>query len=407
MKYKKIELSMRLHTKRMKRVAAWILTICMLLSCFISYDVVNAEEVEITSPSCILMEASTGTIIYEKNADEKLKPASVTKVMTLLLAFEAIANGKMTLEDTVTISEHAASMEGSRCFFEAGEQQTVEDIIKCIIIASGNDTAVAMGEHLAGSEQAFVEMMNARAAELGMTNTHFENACGLDAKGHVTTSRDIAIMTRELTVNHPKIFEYSTIWMDSITHVTRRGSKEFTLANTNKFLRQYNGATGLKTGYTSVARYSISATATRDGVDLIAVVMGSETKEIRNEEAGKLMDYGFAKCQIYKDDNPFQEVNDIPVAGGKKTMVKCKKEGSFSYVFTNGEDLKAVEKKVALLELKAPIKAGDVIGSVNYTYQGNSVGAVDILAEEDIEKVDFLYCFTKVLYRFMALEMQG
>ncbi len=386
-----------------RRGFVWACAVIIGLSLFGVPTKAKGEEIDISSPSCILMEASTGTIIYEKNADEKLKPASVTKVMTLLLAFEAIDSGKMKMDDIVTISEYAASMEGSRCFFEAGEQQTVEDIIKCIIIASGNDTAVAMGEHLAGSEPAFVEMMNARAAELGMTNTHFENACGLDADGHVTTSRDIAIMTRELTVNHPKIFEYSTIWMDSIVHVTRRGSKEFTLANTNKFLKQYTGATGLKTGYTSVAKYSISATATREDVDLIAVVMGSETKEIRNEEAGKLLDYGFAKCQIYKDASPYNLVGDIPVAGGKKTMVKYKKDGAFSCVFVHGEDINSVEKKVDLLELKAPIKNGDVLGSVTYLYQGNPVGAIDIIADEDIEKIDFTHCLTRVLYRFMAL----
>ena len=259
---------------------------------------VHAEELELESPSVIMMEPSTGQILYEKNADEQRHPASVTKVMTLLLIFDEIAEGHMQLTDTVTISAHAASMGGSQCFFEEGETQIVEDMIKCIIIASGNDAAVAMGEHIAGSEEAFVQQMNERAAELNMTNTHFENACGLDAEGHLTTARDIAIMSRELTVKHPEIFQYSTIWMDSITHVTQRGSSDFGLSNTNKLLKTYPYCTGLKTGYTSEAGFSISATATKDGIDLIAVVMGAGTKEIRNQEVCKLFDYGYANCSL-------------------------------------------------------------------------------------------------------------
>lgn len=203
-------------------------------------------ELDISSRSAILMEANSGKIIYEKNADEMLRPASVTKVMTLLLIFESIDEGKLSMDDIVTVSEHAASMGGSQCFFEAGEQQTVNDMIKCIEIASGNDAAVAMAEHIAGSEELFVERMNERAKELGMNNTCFKNACGLEAEGHLTCARDIAIMSRELIVNHPEIKEYSTTWMDYIIHRTKRGESRFDLANTNKFLRQYNGATGLK-----------------------------------------------------------------------------------------------------------------------------------------------------------------
>ena len=265
---------------------------------FIEKELTTQVNLEIESPSAILLEAKTGTVIYEKNADEARRPASVTKVMTLLLIYESLDSGKMRKEDVVTISEHAASMGGSQCYFEPGEQQTVEDMIKCIVVASGNDAAVAMGEHLAGSEAGFVEQMNQKAAQLGMTNTHFENACGLEAEGHLTSARDIAIMSRELTLKHPDIFNYSSIWMDTIIHKTARGESEFGLANTNKLLKQYNGMTGLKTGYTSVAGYSICATASRNGVDLIAVVMGAPTKEIRNGDVTKLFDYGFVKCKI-------------------------------------------------------------------------------------------------------------
>ncbi len=389
--------------KKMKRVLAFFSAIIMALCCTPPQTAVCAEELTLMSPSAILIEASTGTVLYEKNADEKMRPASVTKVMTLLLAFEQISEGKMSMEDTVTISEHAASMEGSRCFFEAGEQQSVEDIIKCIIIASGNDTAVAMGEHIAGSEEAFVAMMNERAKELGMTNTHFENACGLEAEGHLTTARDIAIMSRELTVKHPEIFQYSTIWMDSITHVTRRGSEEFTLANTNKFLNEYTGATGLKTGYTSIAKYSMAATATRDGVDLIAVVMGAETKEIRNEEAGKLLDYGFAKCKVYEDAAPYDKVGDISIAGGKTSMVKYNTEGTFSYVFTEGEDMSQIDKTFVQDLNKAPVKKGDVVGRVVYSAAGKEFAFMPVTAAEDVAVIDYQFCFLKLLFRYMAL----
>lgn len=390
---------------RLRRLSSvWLAVLMMISVCLTSptgVQKVYAEELSLEAPSAILIEASTGTVLYEKNADEKMRPASVTKVMTLLLAFEQIGAGKMTLTDTVTISEHAASMEGSRCFFEAGEQQSVEDIIKCIIIASGNDTAVAMGEHIAGSEEAFVGMMNERAASLGMVNSHFENACGLEAKGHLTTCRDIAIMSRELTTRYPEIFEYSTIWMDSITHVTRRGSDEFTLANTNKFLKEYTGATGLKTGYTSVAKYSMAATATRDGVDLIAVVMGAETKEIRNETAGKLLDYGFAKCKVYEDAQPFANVGEIHIAGGKSSMVKYNTEGTFSHVFTGGEDMTQIEKQFVQTVDKAPVRAGEEIGNVTYSIGGNMISEFPVTALEDVEAIDYKFCFLKLLFRYM------
>lgn len=386
-------------------VLACLLSAVMALSLVLpaTFVRVRAEELVLESPSAILIEASTGTVLFEKNADERLRPASVTKVMTLLLAFEQISAGKMAMEDTVTLSEHAASMEGSRCFFEAGEQQTVEDIIKCIIIASGNDTAVAMGEHIAGSEEAFVGMMNERAKALGMTNTHFENACGLEAEGHLTTARDIAIMSRELTVKHPEIFNYSKIWMDSITHVTRRGSEEFTLANTNKFLNEYTGATGLKTGYTSIAKYSMAATATRDGVDLIAVVMGAETKEIRNADAGRLLDYGFAKCQVYEDASPYDKVGEINIAGGKASMVKYNGEGSFSYVFTNGEDMSQIEKSFVQDVDKAPVKAGDQIGRVVYRIGNRELASMPVTAACDVAAIDYQFCFLKLLFRYMAI----
>lgn len=381
------------------------------LETVISEDVVETAAIELglESPSVILMEPTTGQILYEKNADEQRHPASVTKVMTLLLTFEAIEQGKMTLSDTVTISEHAASMGGSQCFFEAGETQTVEDMIKCIIIASGNDAAVAMGEHIAGSEEGFVQMMNDKAAELGMTNTHFENACGLDAEGHLTTARDIAIMSRELTTKYPEIFNYSTIWMDTITHVTRRGSSEFGLSNTNKLLKTYPYCTGLKTGYTSEAGFSISATASKDGINLIAVVMGATTKEIRNSEVCKLFDYGFANCSLYQDEQVVPEQTMVSVLQGRQNTVSVVPEqDSFAYMLTSGQSADQMTKEYNYSEVTAPVTAGDVIGEAVYYYAGERVGAVALLAGEDVQELNFGFCYQKlILHLFCVTEKEN
>lgn len=391
-----------LWRKMKKNVICILFTLCIILTGLQIQDIrhvyaaENSTVLSLESPSCILMEASTGTILYEKNADEQMRPASVTKIMTLLLVFEAIEKGQYTLEDMVTVSEHAASMGGSQCFFEQGEQQTVEDMIKCIVIASGNDAAVAMAEFTAGSEEGFVNMMNDRAKELGMENTHFVNACGLDADGHLTTSRDIAIMSRELTVSHPEIFEYSTIWVDSIIHTTARGQSQFDLANTNKFLNQYTGATGLKTGYTSTAKYCMSATATRNGIDLIAVIMGAETKDIRNSEAGKLLDYGFGICSIYTDDNILED-NSIKIDNGIKKYVNIETVPSFHAVLLRGENADNITKELVLYDaLEAPISKGASVGYVEYSVDGRVIGTVDIQAAEDLPKITILYSMKKV-----------
>ena len=259
----------------------WIAVVMALLMTVSGCLRVSAEEeIQITSPSALLMEASTGTILYEKDADTRRHPASVTKIMTLLLIFEAIEEGKISLEESAVTSAHAKSMGGSQVFLEEGESQTVETLIKCIVIASGNDAAVTMAEHIAGTEEAFVAKMNEKAKALGMENTHFEDCCGLtDSTEHYTSARDIAIMTRELTTRFPKIFEYSKIWMENITHVTRNGSSEFGLTNTNKLLRSFEGCTGLKTGSTSMAKFCLSATATRNNIDLISVIMAGSGQQ--------------------------------------------------------------------------------------------------------------------------------
>ena len=281
-------------------------------------DNVNTQQtgnVDISAPSALLMEASTGQVIYEKDADSKRPPASVTKVMTLLLIFDALQEGKIHLEDEVTTSEYAASMGGSQVFLEEGETQDVETMIKCIVIASGNDASVAMAEHIGGSEQEFVRQMNERAAGLGMQNTHFVDCCGLtESPEHLTTARDIAIMSRELITKYPKILEYSAIWMENIIHRTAQGEKEFCLTNTNKLIRSYEGCVGLKTGSTSVAKYCVSAVAQRGEMTLLAVVMGAPDAKVRFKDAAALLDYGFGKCnEFYKKINDISDLMNIEI----------------------------------------------------------------------------------------------
>lgn len=350
----------------------------------------DEEKVPVGAPSVILMEASTGTVIYEKNPDEVLRPASVTKVMTLLLIFEALDSGKISKEDIVTVSEYAASMGGSQVFLETGETQNVETMIKCICVASANDASVAMAEFIGGSEKHFVEMMNEKAKSLGMNNTHFVNCCGLDVDGHLTTARDIALMSRELIIKHPDIHNYSAIWMDTITHVTRRGESEFGLANTNKLLKQYPWTTGLKTGSTSLAKCCLSATAKKDGIELIAVVMAAPNSKTRFADAISLLNYGFGVCNLYTDENPPQ-MTPIPVKGGLKSEIAGRYAGTFSYLFTEKTDTGAITCEIEFLQnLEPPIMEGDVVGQLTYKLGGNVLGSVEILADETMEKAGYV-----------------
>ena len=393
---------MRRIIRLTRHLIAYALAAALLFGILYHPVVAYAEDdpLSLQSKSAILMEASTGRIIYEKNADEMLRPASVTKIMTLLLIFEEIEKGNMTYDDIVTVSEHAASMGGSQCFFEAGEEQTVKDMIKCIEVASGNDAAVAMAEHIAGSETAFVDMMNARAKELGMEHTNFVNACGLEAENHLTTARDIALMSRELITKHPEIKDFSTIWMDSITHKTRRGESRFDLANTNKFLNQYTGATGLKTGYTSQAKYCMSATASRNGIELIAVIMGADTKEIRNSEAGKLLDYGFSRCNIYNDTETLPIEFNVPVKNGTKDHVEYENISNNQFVLID-ESPEMVVKEIVLYNVEAPIHEGDTLGVVQYSVDGDMVHEEYIYAAEDVGKKSYLQSLKDLTSRYL------
>ncbi len=353
--------------------------------------------VDISAPSAILMEASTGTVIYEKDADTARPPASVTKVMTMLLIFDALEAGSIKLEDEVTTSEYAASMGGSQVFLEPGETQTVDTMLKCIAVASANDACVAMAEYICGSEEEFVRRMNERADGLGMENTNFVNCNGLDAEGHVTSARDIALMSRELITKYPKVHDYSMIWMENITHNTSKGTSEFGLTNTNKLVRQYEYATGLKTGSTGEAKFCVSATGEKNGIELIAVVMAAENSKDRFADAVKLLNYGFGKCQLYTDDSA-PEVQVADVEGGVADTVSVKRAGDFSYLDMTGANMAAVEKKTEMEQkISAPVRKGDVLGHIVYLLDGNEIGRTELIAGEDVEKAGFFDFFKKAL----------
>ena len=362
----------------------------------------QALSSSITAPSAVLMEMSTGAVVFEKNPHAIRHPASITKIMTLILIFEAIKKGSIHLDDNVTVSEHASGMGGSQVFLETGETQTVETLIKCISIASANDACVAMAEFISGSEEAFVAEMNQKAKDLGMKNTTFVNCCGLDADGHMTTAYDVALMSRELTVRHPEIHNYCTIWMDTMTHVTAKGEKEFGLTNTNKLIRQYEYATGLKTGFTGIAKYCVSATAEKDGMKMIAVIMGAETIPYRTKDAITLLNYGFSKCQIYADQHK-EALPSLPVKRGKADMVALTFQNPFQYLNTNGADLNTIEKELSLPDsVAAPVKKGDKIGEAVYRLGTEKIGSVDILAAENITEAIFSDYLMDIFMRYFA-----
>lgn len=347
---------------------------------------------QIGAPSALLMEASTGTVIYEKNADEPRNPASVTKIMTLILIFDALQSGKIKLGDEVVTSAHAKSMGGSQVFLEEGEIQTVETLIKCIVIASGNDASVAMAEYIGGDEGTFVGMMNERAAGLGMEHTKFIDCCGLtDSPEHVTTARDIALMSRELLTKYPQITNYSTIWMENITHVTKQGTKEFGLSNTNKLLKMATNfeVTGLKTGSTSIAKYCLSATAKKDGVELIAAIMAAPDYKTRFNDALTLLNYGYGTCRLYRDE-AMPELPELAVSKGIRDTAALRYRDDFSYLGLHGEDFSAIEKELRLDErTEAPITEGDVLGYLVYKLDGEELGRVAVLAAEDVPEAGF------------------
>lgn len=357
----------------------------------------------LTCPSAILMEASTKSVIYEKAPDERRSPASITKIMTAILIFDAIEAGKISLEDEVVTSAYAKSMGGSQVYLEEGEKQTVDTLIKCIMVSSGNDASVAMAEYIAGSESGFVQMMNERADSLGMENTHFEDCCGLtDSDNHYTTARDIALMAQELITRYPQIKSYTTIWMENITHVTMQGSKEFGLANTNKLLKQYPYTTGLKTGSTNKAKYCVCATANKDGVELIAVIMGCPNYKDRFTEAQSLLQFGYTTCKLYQDENP-PELMPILVKGGIDKQVPAVYKEKFSWLFVSGEDFSNMEKMLTTNELTAPIEKGEQIGTVTYRLNGKELGSIGIYAGESVCEAKFFDYLLNIVLQWMAV----
>lgn len=363
---------------------------------------INSSAVSLQTPSAILMEASTGTVLFEKNPDEMRSPASITKIMTLLLTFEALEKGRIKLEDEVSTSAYAKSMGGSQVFLDEGEVQTVDTLIKCIAVASGNDASVAIAEYIAGSEQEFVNMMNEKAAQLGMTNTHFLDCCGLSSdSAHHTTARDVAVMSRELITRYPEVYNYTRIWMEDITHVTSRGSQPFTLSSTNKLLKQYQWTTGLKTGSTNAAKYCFSATANRNGIDLIAVIMGAPDPKVRFSEAQVLLDYGFAVTRLYVDENK-QMLGDIPVTGGKVDRLAVEPKGAFRYLDVTGADFNQIQKQYLFAEtVTAPIERGTEVGYISYSLNGKELGRMPIIASEPVEKAYFVDHLRKLLVKYL------
>lgn len=381
----------------LKKITALLIVLSLMIGS--NFTTIFAEETEDVSMQCksyVLMESSSGTVIKSDNENEKLSPASITKIMTMILIFDAIHNGKIKLEDMATTSAHAKSMGGSQVFLEEGEQQSVETLIKCIIIASGNDASVTMAEHIAGSEEEFVKMMNERAKGLGMENTHFVDCCGLtDSDEHYTTALDVAIMSRELITKYPEVFKYSTIWMESFTHKTQKGESEFMLTNTNKLLKTNQYVKGLKTGSTSKAKYCVSTVAEKDGVELIAVVMAAPDYKARFAQAQQLINYGFSNCKVYQDEK--NHVKKVSVNGGRKEQVSAK-NNPFSFVDTKGRDLGTVKSEVFLEDsVNAPIQKGDVLGKVEYSLDGKKIGESSIVATENVKKADYKFTFTKLL----------
>ena len=372
-----------------KRIITWVLLLMLITAelCPVKIQCAVQPAPEISAPGAVLMEPSTGTVLYEKNGEEQRSPASITKIMTLLLIFEALEDGQITLEEEAVTSAYAKSMGGSQVFLEEGEKQTVETLIKCIVVASGNDASVVMAEHLAGSEEEFVKRMNEKAGELGMLHTQFEDCCGLtDSEEHYTTASDVAIVSRELITRFPRILEYSSIWMENIIHRTSQGEKEFCLTNTNKLIRSYEGCVGLKTGSTSVAKYCVSAVAQRGEMTLLAVVMGAPDAKVRFKDAAALLDYGFGKCNLYLDENR-KNPDPVPIKGGVKAEVSCRYTGEFRYLDTEGKNLSQIEKKIVYMKnLQAPVKKGDIVGEAQYLLDGKVIGKTDIVAAKSVKK---------------------
>ncbi len=381
-----------------KRIVVWIILGCFLLNAgFMCKSMHVWAAPDVTTPSYIVMEASTGQVVCEQDADAKRSPASITKIMTLLIIFEHIKSGRIHLDDQVTTSAYAMSMGGSQVYLEEGETQTLDTMIKCIAVASGNDASVAVAEYIAGSESEFVKLMNEKAEALGMQNTHFEDCCGLsDSDNHYSSAKDVAIMSRELITKYPEVFNYTKIWMENIEHKTPTRTSTFTLSSTNKLLKQYEWTTGLKTGSTSKAMYCLSATAKKDDMELIAVVMAAPDPKTRFQDAITLLNYGYSVSQMYTDENK-DPLPEQKVEGGIDDVLYLTYEGPFDYLDTKGSNLSQIQKEISLPGVvKAPVAEGDAIGEAVYKLDGTRIGSVSILAAKGVEKAEYKDYWKKV-----------
>ncbi len=358
---------------------------------------IGENFLDLSCESAILISQDTGEVLYEHNAHEKLRPASVTKVMTILLIMEEIDSGRLSYSDKIACSENASSMGGSQIWLDTTEELTVDEMLKAICVVSANDCTVAMAEHIAGSEEMFVEKMNQRAKELGMNDTTFKNCHGIDEDGHETSSYDIALMSRELLKNHPEITKYTTIWMDSL----RDGKSD--LVNTNKLIKNYQGATGLKTGSTSLALFNLSASATRENLSLIAVVMRAPTTKERFSCARKLLDYGFSNYQYKKLAEKDCEVMKVPVMKGTEAEVAVKYSDSLGKVMKKKEDGNVEQEVIINGDIIAPIQKGDVLGNVFYRVNGEEVASVELVADSSVEKLSFFNMGKRVVKKWFYL----
>lgn len=392
---------MRKHTI-IRRFIFTVVLLCGILcsnTAVITYG--DESKPQLQSESYVLMEASTGTVLHEKDMNKVLPPASITKIMTLILIYEALEDGTITKDTVVTTTDHAASMGGSQVYLEAGEQQSVETLIKCITISSANDACVAMAEHLSGTEEAFVDEMNEKAKELGMNHTNFVNCCGLDADGHLSTAYDIALMSKELMTKYTDVVQYTTTRISSMTHVTNKGNSEFGLTNTNKLLNTYEGITGLKTGSTGKARYCLSATATRNEIDMIAVVLSAPDTKTRFREAATLLNYGFSQCKIYVDDHGDLEVIKVPVEKSMDEEIELIPKEEFRYITVNKEELnKITEEHVVFEKVTAPVKQGEELGTIIYSVEGVEIGRIPLIAVNDVKEATYMDYLKKIFSYF-------
>ena len=378
----------------MKRFSAFLLTAAVLCAGVPAVSAQESSGLALSCASSILMEKETGTILYEQDAHAKLEPASVTKIMTLLLVMEAVDSGQIALEDTVTVSAYAAGMGGSQVYLKEGEQMTVSEMIKCVTVVSGNDCAVALAEHVAGSETAFVARMNERARELGMEDTNFLNCTGLPADGHITSAYDIALMSRELILNHPSIRDYTTIWMDSIRDGT------FGLTNTNRLVRFYPGTTGLKTGSTDSALYCMSATGERDGMELIAVIMKAPTTAQRFEDAKKLLDYGFANYALV-NVYPETPLAPVDVLLGTTAQVQPQLQRSCKILVSKGEASQVTTQLTIAQDVEAPVEEGQTLGQLE-VYVGDQLrDTIPIVAAQGVARLTVPGIFSQMLQQLL------